>query len=124
MRHQLWYARGRLGVQQHTTRLERIQRMGAQAIIGDFRAVSSGVLNDEAGLEPVETRLARKTAKHALDVRALPAQHPLSSIMNDMERHGTIGAKTLYSRFGAGITGLFRARKISGSRLLYATAMA
>lgn len=72
-----WYARGRLGVTDHISRLERIQRMGAQAIIGAFRTVSSGVLQDEAGLEAVETRLARKTAKHALEVRALPQQHPL-----------------------------------------------
>lgn len=45
-----WYARGRLGVTGHISRLERIQRMGAQAIIGAFRTVSSGVLHDEAGL--------------------------------------------------------------------------
>jgi len=81
-----WYARGKLGVQQHTTRLEKVQRMGAQAIIGAFRTVSSGILREEAGLESVETRLARKTAKHALDIRALPPHHPLWSIMNDMER--------------------------------------
>jgi hypothetical protein len=79
-----WYARGRLGVTGHISRLERIQRMGAQAIIGAFRTVSSGVLQDEAGLEAVETRLARKTAKHTLEVRALPQQHPLWAIMNDM----------------------------------------
>ena len=72
-----WYARGRLGVQQHTTRLERILRMGAQALIGAFRTVSSGVLQDEAVLDAVETRLAMKTAKHALDVGSLPQQHPL-----------------------------------------------
>ena len=47
---------------------QRVQHMGAQAIIGAFRTFSSGVLNDEAGLEAVETRLARKTAKHALDI--------------------------------------------------------
>jgi len=81
-----WYARGRLGVQQHTMRLEKIQRMGAQAIIGAFRTVSSGVLQDEAGLEAVETRLAKRTAKHALEVRALPEQNPLWGIMNNMER--------------------------------------
>lgn len=81
-----WCARGRLGVHQRTTRLERIQCMGAQAIIGAFRTVSSEVLSDEARLEAVETRLARKTAKYTLEVRALPAQHPLSSIVNDMER--------------------------------------
>ena len=81
-----WYARGRLGVQQHTTRLERILRMGAQAIIGAFRTVSAGVLQDEAGLETVDRRLARKTARHALDIRALPHHHPLWSIMNDMPR--------------------------------------
>jgi hypothetical protein len=68
----------------HISRLERIQRMGAQAIIGAFRTVSSGVLQDEAGLKAVETRLARKTAKHTLEVRALPQQHPLWAIMNDM----------------------------------------
>jgi ribonuclease HI len=79
-----WYARGRLGVTGHISRLERIQRMGAQSIIGAFRTVSSGVLQDEAGLEAVETRLARKVAKHALEVRALPQQHPLWAVMNGM----------------------------------------
>jgi ribonuclease HI len=60
--------------------------MGAQAVIGAFRTVSSAVLQDEAGLEPVESRLAKKAAKHALDVRALPRDHPLSMIMKGMER--------------------------------------
>jgi len=79
-----WYARGRLGVTGHISRLERIQRMGAQAINGAFRTVSSDVLQDEAGLEAVETRLARKTAKHTLEMIALPEQHPLCAEMNGM----------------------------------------
>lgn len=81
-----WYARGRRGVQDHLARLGRVQRMGAQAVIGAFRTVSSAVLQDEAGLEPAESRLARRAAKHALDVRALPRDHPLSMIMTGMER--------------------------------------
>lgn len=92
-----WYARGRLGVTGHISRLERIQRMGAQAIIGAFRTVASGVLQDEAGLEAVETRLARKTAKHALDVRALPQQHPLWAVMNGMGARNDRGKSPLFA---------------------------
>ena len=69
-------------MQDHIARLSRIQRMGAQAVIGAFRTVSTAVLQDEAGLELVENRLARKTAKHTLDVRSLPHTHPLWTIMN------------------------------------------
>ena len=77
------------GVREHLARLGRVQRMGAQAVIGAFRTVSSAVLQDEAGLEPVESRLARKSAEHALRVRALPHDHPLSVIMNGMERRSS-----------------------------------
>ena len=83
-----WFARGRRGLQDHIARLNRIQRMGAQAIIGAFRTVSTAVLQDEAGLEPVERRLARKVAKHTLDVRSLPQTHPLWTIMNGMQGRG------------------------------------
>ena len=62
--------------------LNRIQRMGAQAVIGAFRTVSCAVLQDEAGLEAVETRLARKIAQHVLDVRSLLRTHPLWSVVN------------------------------------------
>ena len=79
-----WFARGRRGVQYHIARLNRIQRMGAQSVIGAFRTVSGAVLQDEAGLESVEARLAWKTARHALEARSLPQTHPLWSVMNGM----------------------------------------
>ena len=80
-----WFARGRWGTQDHITRLNRVQRLGAQAIIGAFRMVSTAVLQDEAGLEPVESRLAWRTARHTLDARSLPRTHPLWAIMNTMQ---------------------------------------
>ena len=49
-----------------------------------LRTVSSAVLQDEAGLEAAEARLAWSTARHALEVRSLPHTHPLWSVMNDM----------------------------------------
>ena len=79
-----WFARGRRGMQYHIARLNRIQRMGAQGVIGAFRTVSGTVLQDEAGLEAVEARLALKTARHALEARSLPQTHPLWSVMNSM----------------------------------------
>ena len=79
-----WFARGRRGVRYHIASLDRIQRMGAQAVIGAFRTVSSAVLQDEAGLEAVEARLAWKTARHVLELRSLPHTHPLWSVMNGM----------------------------------------
>lgn len=81
-----WCARDRSGVREHLARLGRVQRMGAQLVIGPFRTVSSAVLQDEAGLEPVESRLARKSAERTLRGRALPHDHPLSVTMNGMER--------------------------------------
>lgn len=81
-----WYARERRGVQDHLARLGRVQRVGAQAVIGAFRTVSSAVLQDQASLESVESRLAKRVAKHALEVRALPRDHPLSIVMKGMER--------------------------------------
>lgn len=44
-------------MQDHIARLNRVQRLGAQAVIGAFRTVSTAVLQDEAGLEPVESSL-------------------------------------------------------------------
>ena len=79
-----WFARGRRGVHYHIARLNRIQRMGAQAVIGTFRTVSGAVLQDEAGLEAVEARLAWKTARHVLEVRSLPQTQPLWPVMNGM----------------------------------------
>lgn len=70
--------------------------MGAQAITGAFRAVSAAVLHDEAGLEPVETRLSWKTAKHALARRALPKDHPVHVIMNGMVTRGKRHRSPLY----------------------------
>ncbi|GIZ44655.1 hypothetical protein CKM354_000785200 [Cercospora kikuchii] len=91
-----WYAEGRRGTQEHVARLGRVQRMGAQAVIGAFRTVSSAVLQDEAGLEPVAMRLAKRVAKHALEVRALPRGHPLCTIMNGMERRSNRHASPLF----------------------------
>ena len=81
----IWFAVDRWGTRDHITRLDRIQRMGAQAIIGAFRTVSTAVLQDEAGLEPVESRLAWRTANYAQKARALPETHPLWAIMNTMQ---------------------------------------
>ena len=63
----------------------------ADGCAGRYRSLTDGlhtVLQDEAGLELVENRLALKTAKHTLDVRSLPQTHPLWTIMNGMQGTG------------------------------------
>lgn len=71
--------------------------MGTQVTTGAFWTVLSGVLQDEAGLKAVATRLARKTAKHALDVRALPQQHPLWAVMNRMTARNNRSKSPLFA---------------------------
>ncbi|TKA24535.1 hypothetical protein B0A49_13679, partial [Cryomyces minteri] len=72
-----WYATGRRGTARLVHELDKVQRLGAQAIVGAFRSVSLEVLQGEAALEPTEKRLSRKVARHTASVLALPEDHPL-----------------------------------------------
>ena len=91
-----WFARGRLGTKKVTSQLEKIQKMGAQAITGAFRTVATTILEAEAALEPVEHRLAKRTAKHLLDLQSVPQDHPLRPSLDGMKSRGKTNRSLLF----------------------------
>ena len=57
--------------------INRVQRVGAQAIVGTFLTVATSVAEAEAHIAPVQHRLWRRAAKMWTDMHALPATNPL-----------------------------------------------
>jgi hypothetical protein len=57
--------------------INRVQRVGAQAIVGPFLAVATGVAEAEAHIVTVKHRLWRRAAKMLTDMHTLPVSNPL-----------------------------------------------
>lgn len=57
--------------------INRVQRVGAQAIVGTFLTVATSVAEAEAHIAPVQHRLWRRAAKMWTDMHTLPATNPL-----------------------------------------------
>jgi ribonuclease HI len=57
--------------------VDRIQRTGAQAIIGTFKTVATAVAEAEAGILPAHDRFSRRALKLWIDTHTLPRSHPL-----------------------------------------------
>lgn len=60
--------------------LNRAQMVGAQAVTGAFRTVSTAVAEAEASIDPVVERHARAVAKFWINTRTLPRAHPLARV--------------------------------------------
>ena len=60
--------------------MNRVQRVGAQAIIGAFRTVSVAVAEAEASIRTVRQRQAEKAATLWVNLRTLPLTNPLSKM--------------------------------------------
>jgi hypothetical protein len=60
--------------------IDRVQRIGAQAIIGAFSTVAMAVAEVEAGILTAQERFARRAAKLWINLRTLPKSHPLRRI--------------------------------------------
>ena len=56
----------------------RVQRIGAQAIVGAFRTVARDVAEAKASIPPVQHRQAIRALKFWVNLHTLPEWHPLS----------------------------------------------
>ncbi|KZL63694.1 putative transposable element [Colletotrichum incanum] len=57
--------------------INRVQRIGAQAIIGTFNTVATAVAEAEASIQSAQERFERKAIKFWVRLQTLPASHPL-----------------------------------------------
>lgn len=55
--------------------LERVQRLGAQAILKSFKSVPLEILQAEANLLPTNFRIQLRVAKHWINLHTLPKSH-------------------------------------------------
>lgn len=57
--------------------INRVQRVGAQAIVGTFLTVATSIAEAEAHIATVQHRLWRRAAKIWTDMHTLPVTNPL-----------------------------------------------
>jgi endonuclease/exonuclease/phosphatase family metal-dependent hydrolase/ribonuclease HI len=60
--------------------MNRIQRIGAQAVTGAFRTVATAVAEAEASIRTVSERFAERATKFWVNVRTLPETNPISKL--------------------------------------------
>lgn len=60
--------------------MNRIQRIGAQAIIGTFRTVATAIAEVEASIRTVQDRHAERATNLWISLRTLPKTNPLSRV--------------------------------------------
>jgi ribonuclease HI len=60
--------------------INRVQRVGAQAVTGAFQTVATAVAEAEANLSTTYNRFKRKALKLWIKIQTLPATHPLAKI--------------------------------------------
>jgi hypothetical protein len=60
--------------------INRVQRIGAQAIIGTFRTVATAIAEAEASIRTVHERHAERATKLWIGLRTLPKTNPLSRL--------------------------------------------
>lgn len=60
--------------------LNRVQKIGAQAVTGAFRTVATAVAEAEAGIRTVAERQAERATKLWVYIHTLPPTHPLATL--------------------------------------------
>ncbi|KAJ3454608.1 hypothetical protein MRS44_013208 [Fusarium solani] len=60
--------------------INRVQRLGAQAIVGTFHTVATAVAEAEASILPVRERFAKRATKLWIDLQTLPNSNPLRRV--------------------------------------------
>lgn len=60
--------------------LNRVQRIGGQAVIGCFRTVGTAVAEAEANIPTIKERHLRKAVKTWVDMHSMPDTHPLARL--------------------------------------------
>ncbi|KAM9874254.1 hypothetical protein VDGL01_11687, partial [Verticillium dahliae] len=69
--------------------LDRVQNVGAQAIVGTFRTVATAVAGAEASIPTVRQRFARRATTFWIGMHTLPRNHPLVHFMTRSTRRFT-----------------------------------
>ena len=60
--------------------LNRIQKIGAQAVTGAFTTAATAVIEAEASIKPISQRIQDKAIRWWTDLATLPINHPLRSL--------------------------------------------
>jgi ribonuclease HI len=66
--------------------INRVQRLGAQAIVGTFLTVATSVAEAESGIAPAQDRFWRRVIKLWTDIHTLPDSNPLRRKTSKMRR--------------------------------------
>jgi ribonuclease HI len=68
-----------------TYAIHRVQRVGAQAIIGSFTSVATGVAEAEAHIATVHERFWRRASKLWVDIHTLPRTNPVRNLLRGIK---------------------------------------
>ncbi|KAF5255486.1 hypothetical protein FOXYS1_14104, partial [Fusarium oxysporum] len=65
--------------------IHRVQRIGAQAIIGSFTSVATGVAEAEAHIATIYERFWRRASKLWVDIHTLPRTNPVRNLLRGIK---------------------------------------
>ncbi|KAG6996665.1 RNA-directed DNA polymerase from mobile element jockey [Fusarium oxysporum f. sp. conglutinans] len=68
-----------------TYAIQRVQRIGAQAIIGSFTSVATGVAEAEAHIATIQERFWRRASKLWVDIHTLPRTNPVRNLLRGIK---------------------------------------
>jgi len=83
-----WYGPEKWGTTSLLRDMEKVQRIGAQAIILSFRATALAVAQAEASIETTVDRLQRKVSNHLLRSLTVPNTNPLFDCLTRLFTQG------------------------------------
>jgi ribonuclease HI len=72
-----WFGSGQRGTTRLCNKLDKVQRLGARAILRAWKAVALPILEAEASIERTKARLTRKVTAHAVKLLMLPIENPI-----------------------------------------------
>ncbi|KAM5528719.1 hypothetical protein FOXYSP1_19200 [Fusarium oxysporum f. sp. phaseoli] len=65
--------------------IHRVQRVGAQAVIGSFTSVATGVAEAEAHIATIHERFWRRASKLWVDIHTLPRTNPVRNLLRGIK---------------------------------------
>jgi hypothetical protein len=65
--------------------IQRVQRIGAQGIIGSFTSVATGVAEAEAHIATTQERFWRRASKLWVDIHTLPRTNPVRNLLRGIK---------------------------------------
>ena len=72
-----WFGPGHRGTIRLCNKLDKVQRLGARAILRAWKAVALLILEAEASIESIKARLTRKVIAQAVKLLTLPIENPV-----------------------------------------------